>query len=251
MFGHPVGDMMMRAAAERLAAEADGAFVARIGGDEFMILMPDDVCREEVLALGERLVEAIGNELEVDDYLSHVGFSVGIALYPDDGVDAATLLANADSALYRAKREGRGRVRFFESEMDQELRDRRLLQHDLRQARGAEPASRLLPAAGADERRGHRLRGAAALEPPDAGLRAARPVHSARRRERADHPDRRMGLARGVPRGGVLAAAVAGGGQSVAGPVPGRRPRTARSTRSCWRPGSRRRGSRSRSPRAC
>jgi diguanylate cyclase (GGDEF)-like protein len=132
VFGHPVGDMLMRAAAERLAAEADGAFVARIGGDEFMILVPDDVCREEVLTLGERLVEAIGNELEVDDYLSHVGLSVGIALYPDDGVDAATLLANADSALYRAKREGRGTVRFFESEMDRELRDRRLLLQDLR-----------------------------------------------------------------------------------------------------------------------
>jgi diguanylate cyclase (GGDEF)-like protein/PAS domain S-box-containing protein len=134
VFGHPVGDMMMRAAAERLATEADGAFVARIGGDEFMILMPDDVCREEVLAIGERLVEAIGSELEVDDYLSQVGVSVGIAVYPDDGVDAATLLANADSALYRAKREGRGRVCFFEPEMDRELRDRRLLVHDLRQA---------------------------------------------------------------------------------------------------------------------
>lgn len=134
VFGHPVGDMMMRTAAARLAAEADGAFVARIGGDEFMILMPDDVCREEVLAIGERLVGAIGNEFEVDDYLSHVGLSVGIALYPNDGVDAATLLANADSALYRAKREGRGRVCFFESEMDRELRDRRLLLHDLRQA---------------------------------------------------------------------------------------------------------------------
>ena len=49
MFGHPVGDMMMRAAAERLVAEADGAFVARIGGDEFMILVPDDIRREDVL----------------------------------------------------------------------------------------------------------------------------------------------------------------------------------------------------------
>jgi diguanylate cyclase (GGDEF)-like protein/PAS domain S-box-containing protein len=134
VFGHPVGDMLMRAAADRLAAEADGAFVARIGGDEFMILLPDDTRREDVLALAERLVETIGNELEVDDYLLHVGLSLGIAFYPDDGVNAATLLANADSALYRAKREGRGRVRFFESEMDQELRDLRLLQHDLRQA---------------------------------------------------------------------------------------------------------------------
>jgi diguanylate cyclase (GGDEF)-like protein/PAS domain S-box-containing protein len=134
VFGHPVGDMLMRAAADRLAAEADGAFVARIGGDEFMILMPNDIRREDALTLAERLVEVIGKELEVDDYLSQVGVSVGIAVYPDDGVDAVTLLANADSALYRAKREGRGRVCFFESEMDQELRDRRLLQHDLRQA---------------------------------------------------------------------------------------------------------------------
>jgi diguanylate cyclase (GGDEF)-like protein len=134
VFGHPVGDMMMRAAAERLVAEADGAFVARIGGDEFMILMADDVRRDDVLSLAERLVETIGGELEVDDYLSHVGLSVGIAIYPDDGVDAATLVANADSALYRAKREGRGRVCFFEPAMDRELRDRRLLQHDLRQA---------------------------------------------------------------------------------------------------------------------
>ncbi|MBR1328051.1 diguanylate cyclase (GGDEF)-like protein/PAS domain S-box-containing protein [Bradyrhizobium ottawaense] len=134
VFGHPVGDLLMRAAADRLAEEADGAFVARIGGDEFMILMPDDISRDDVLALAERLVETIGQELEVDDYFSHVGLSVGIAFYPDDGVNAATLLANADSALYRAKREGRGRVRFFESEMDQELRDRRLLQHDLRLA---------------------------------------------------------------------------------------------------------------------
>lgn len=134
VFGHPVGDMLMRAAAEHLAAEADGAFVARIGGDEFMILMPDGVRREEVLAVAERLVEVVGKELEVDDYLSQVGLSAGVAVYPDDGVDAATLLANADSALYRAKREGGGRVRFFETEMDQELRDRRLLQHDLRHA---------------------------------------------------------------------------------------------------------------------
>jgi len=134
VFGHPVGDMLMRAAADRIAVEADDAFVARIGGDEFMILMPEDARREDVLTLAERLVEVIGKELEIDDYLSQVGVSVGIAVYPDDGVDAATLLANADSALYRAKREGRGRVCFFESEMDQELRDRRLLQHDLRQA---------------------------------------------------------------------------------------------------------------------
>ncbi|MGY4330604.1 diguanylate cyclase (GGDEF)-like protein [Bradyrhizobium sp. LB7.2] len=225
VFGHPVGDMLMRAAAERLAAEADGAFVARIGGDEFMILVPDDVCREEVLRLGERLVEAIGNELEVDDYLSHVGLSVGIALYPDDGVDAATLLANADSALYRAKREGRGTVRFFESEMDRELRDRRLLLHDLRQAVEQnqlfvyfQPQARINGEVIGFEallRWNHPTRG---FVPPDQFIPLAE----------ENGLIIQIGewvLRESVPRGGVVAAAVAGGGQSVAGPVPGRRPR--------------------------
>ncbi|SPP97344.1 putative Diguanylate cyclase [Bradyrhizobium vignae] len=79
VFGHPVGDLLMRAAADRLATEAEGAFVARIGGDEFVVLMPEDARREDVLVLAERLVETIGRELEVDDYLSNVGLSIGIA----------------------------------------------------------------------------------------------------------------------------------------------------------------------------
>lgn len=134
VFGHGVGDMLIRSVAERLAEEANGTFVARVGGDEFMVLTELGVRRECVLAMAERLVEEIGRELAIDDYLLHVGLSVGIAIHPSDGSTAATLLANADSALYRAKREGRGAVRFFELEMDEELRDRRILQHDLRQA---------------------------------------------------------------------------------------------------------------------
>jgi predicted signal transduction protein with EAL and GGDEF domain len=126
--------MLIRSVAERLAEEANGTFVARVGGDEFMVLTELGVRRECVLAMAERLVEEIGRELAIDDYLLHVGLSVGIAIHPSDGSTAATLLANADSALYRAKREGRGAVRFFELEMDEELRDRRILQHDLRQA---------------------------------------------------------------------------------------------------------------------
>ena len=134
VFGHPVGDMLMRAAAERLAAEADSAFVARIGGDEFMILMPDDVRRRTSSRSPSVWSRRSARSSKSTTISLHVGLSVGIAVYPDDGVDAVTLLANADSALYRAKREGRGRVCFFETEMDRELRDRRLLQHDLRQA---------------------------------------------------------------------------------------------------------------------
>ncbi len=121
--------------------------------------MPDDISREDVLALAERLVETIGNELEVDDYLSHVGLSVGIAFYPDDGVNAATLLANADSALYRAKREGGGRVRVLRIRDGPGAARPQAVAARSATGAGAEPVPGLLPAAGAGGWRGHRLRG--------------------------------------------------------------------------------------------
>ena len=74
------------------------------------------------------------SEFKVDGRVVRTGLSIGVAIYPADGADAAALLANADAALYRAKQEGRGSIRFFEAEMDQRLRERRALQHDLRSA---------------------------------------------------------------------------------------------------------------------
>jgi predicted signal transduction protein with EAL and GGDEF domain len=76
----------------------------------------------------------MSENLEVDGHRIAVGVSVGVAIYPHDGTDAATLLSNADAALYRAKAEGRGTIRFFAVEMDQQLREKRSLQHDLRSA---------------------------------------------------------------------------------------------------------------------
>jgi predicted signal transduction protein with EAL and GGDEF domain len=114
-------------------------------------------------------------------------------------VDAVTLLANADSALYRAKREGRGRVCFFETEMDRELRDRRLLQHDLRQAL---EQNQFLVYFQPQARMDGEIIGFEALlrwNHPTRGFVPPRPVHPACRGERADHQDRRMGAARGVP----------------------------------------------------
>jgi EAL domain-containing protein (putative c-di-GMP-specific phosphodiesterase class I) len=80
------------------------------------------------------LVRALGDEIECDGRKLRTGLSVGGAVYPKDGADAATLLRNADAALYRAKAEGRGVVRFFEAEMDRMLHDRRELQSDLGKA---------------------------------------------------------------------------------------------------------------------
>ena len=84
--------------------------------------------------LAESLLAAFTDEMVVNDQHLRVGLSVGVALFPNDGKDADALIANADAALYRAKAEGRGTVRFFEAEMDQRLRERRALQLDLRAA---------------------------------------------------------------------------------------------------------------------
>jgi diguanylate cyclase (GGDEF)-like protein/PAS domain S-box-containing protein len=134
VFGHAVGDALLEKVAERLTVVANGAFVARLGGDEFSIVVgagrqPD--ATEELVA---RLHAAMAEALDVSGHSLLTGLSIGVAIYPGDGTDAATLLANGDAALYRAKRDGRGGACFFDANLDRELREGRLLQHELRLA---------------------------------------------------------------------------------------------------------------------
>lgn len=131
LYGHPIGDLLLREVAQRLEKTAVGAFVARLGGDEFMLLCPDTQQPAASEVLGERLQAAMTEEFELDGHRLRCGMSIGVAVYPTDGRNYQTLLANADAALYRAKAEGRDTVRFFEPEMDRRLRDRRALQNDL------------------------------------------------------------------------------------------------------------------------
>ncbi len=134
VFGHSVGDALLRELARRMQATAQSAFLARLGGDEFTIVAAPDAQNASAAELADRLVGELSGAFDIEGQRLQVTLSIGIAIYPDDGGDAATLLANADAALYRAKAEGRAGVRFFEAEMDMQLRDRRLLQHDLRSA---------------------------------------------------------------------------------------------------------------------
>ena len=134
VFGHAVGDMVLLDASRRLRSACEGAFVARLGGDEFAFVVTGGEQPATAEALAGRLQEAALDEFEVDGHRLRVNFSIGVAIYPADGSDPTTLLANADAALYRAKAEGRGAVRFFEADMDRRLRERRALQHDLRRA---------------------------------------------------------------------------------------------------------------------
>jgi diguanylate cyclase (GGDEF)-like protein len=131
--GHPVGDALLKAVATRLQGliqETDT--VGRIGGDEFAILhIAAGDQREAAASLARRLLEAIGAPYEIEGHRIVIGTSVGIAMAPYHGTDNEKLLKNADLALYRAKSDGRNSYRFFELEMDHELRLRRALEVDL------------------------------------------------------------------------------------------------------------------------
>jgi diguanylate cyclase (GGDEF)-like protein/PAS domain S-box-containing protein len=134
LFGHAMGDAALREAARRLRAAAQGAFLARVGGDEFVVMSAQVPLPAAAELLADRLQKALDQEIEIDGHTFELGLSVGIAVYPRDGDDARSLFANADAALYRAKHEGRGAIRFFTPAMDQQSRDRRALERDLRSA---------------------------------------------------------------------------------------------------------------------
>ena len=134
IFGHSAGDLVLRSVSERFLTAVKGEFIARLGGDEFTIIVQGDQQQTTGASIAESVLSSLSENLEIAGHRIAVGVSVGVAIYPHDGADAATLLGNADAALYRAKAEGRGTIRFFAAEMDQRLREKRNLQHDLRSA---------------------------------------------------------------------------------------------------------------------
>src|SRR5579883_1458881 len=134
--GHPVGDALLKSISARIQSvvvQPDTA--GRLGGDEFAILQIAGTSqREDATCLAERLLAAIQQPHHIDGHRILVGTSIGIAMAPDHGLSAEDLLKNADVALYRAKSEGRSAYRFFEPEMDRELRLRRAIEVDLGKA---------------------------------------------------------------------------------------------------------------------
>jgi diguanylate cyclase (GGDEF)-like protein len=133
VFGHGTGDRLLCEVSHRFRNAAGDAFLARISGDEFSLLAPG-AQPSTAAKLCEDLAAAVSKDFLVERQQLKVAISIGVAVFPSDGTDAATLVRNADAALYRAKGEGRGTMRFFEPEMDKMLRERRALQHDLQSA---------------------------------------------------------------------------------------------------------------------
>jgi diguanylate cyclase (GGDEF)-like protein len=133
--GHPVGDGLLRACAKRLKASLRGGdLLARLSGDEFVIVVPRVNDPAMLAPLAERILNLLSNPFRVDGHELQIGGSIGLAVAPDNGLDNETLMKNADFALYRAKSEGRRTWRFFDPKMAEDLASRRTLEDGLRHA---------------------------------------------------------------------------------------------------------------------
>ncbi|MBV2148501.1 EAL domain-containing protein [Sphingobium sp. AS12] len=150
--GHPVGDALLCEVGTRLAATCPSGFVARLAGDEFAVKLRAG--GQTADQAGRAIVAALAEPFDIDGHRIIVSASVGIALSPQDGADATSLLKNAELALHRAKSEGKGSHRFFESAMDAEAQARRALETDLHDAlRNGELALHFQPLFGLSQNR--------------------------------------------------------------------------------------------------
>jgi diguanylate cyclase (GGDEF)-like protein/PAS domain S-box-containing protein len=131
-YGHLVGDALLCEVSRRLLHAAGNAFVARIGGDEFALIVEGG--SQIAAPLADRLLEAFREEIRLEGRRIKSGATIGAAVYPNHGSDSKTLISNADVALYRAKAEVRGTALFFDPKMGEEVRERRALQEALRSA---------------------------------------------------------------------------------------------------------------------
>jgi diguanylate cyclase (GGDEF)-like protein/PAS domain S-box-containing protein len=130
VFGHAIGDKLLIEVSRRLQLSARGGVVARLSGDEFGLII-DGKQPVSGMLLAEQLAEALAKEFQIEGKSVRTGVTTGISIFPHNGTDAASLLANAGAALFRAKAKSRGSISLYEPEMDQQIRDRRVLHQDL------------------------------------------------------------------------------------------------------------------------
>ncbi|GBL47483.1 diguanylate cyclase/phosphodiesterase [Sulfuriferula multivorans] len=133
--GHAAGDRMLLDVAERLrACVREGDTVSRHGGDEFVLVLREINQSHHVATICEKIFQTIADPFFIQGHSFHVTCSIGIALYPQDGPDTATLFKYADMALYQAKDHGRNHFQFFSSEMNERMQERVMLDEALRSA---------------------------------------------------------------------------------------------------------------------
>ena len=133
--GHPIGDKLLQSIAKRLVD--CGRFsdtVSRQGGDEFVVLLSEVEQSEDAAIMARRMLQAVAEAHSIDQHELHVTTSIGVSVYPDDGLDAETLIKNADTAMYQAKENGRHNYQFFKPAMNVRAVERQFIEESLRRA---------------------------------------------------------------------------------------------------------------------
>ena len=133
--GHHIGDLLLQQVADRIRARMRSSdTLARLGGDEFVVLLRGVRRGEDCAHLSTEILEALAEPVQVLSHRIHIGGSIGLAVYPEDGADGETLMKNADTAMYAAKAAGRGTFRYFQREMSEHAAMRLELESELRRA---------------------------------------------------------------------------------------------------------------------
>ena len=133
--GHPIGDLLLQNIAVRLKEQLrDIDTVARLGGDEFIILLPGLQQASDAQYLANKLLACFTPPFQAGEHEFFISASIGTSLYPQDGMDVATLVKNADAAMYRSKAKGRNRVEGYTRDLTAQAKERVALEHELRRA---------------------------------------------------------------------------------------------------------------------
>jgi|KBSMisStandDraft_5_1062788.scaffolds.fasta_scaffold08315_2 diguanylate cyclase (GGDEF)-like protein/PAS domain S-box-containing protein len=133
--GHPTGDKLLQSIAKRLVECVRGSdTVSRQGGDEFVVLLSEVERSEDTAITARRMLQAVAESHSIDQHDLHVTTSIGVSVYPDDGLDAETLIKNADTAMYQAKENGRQSYQFFKPAMNVRAVERQAIEESLRRA---------------------------------------------------------------------------------------------------------------------
>jgi diguanylate cyclase (GGDEF)-like protein/PAS domain S-box-containing protein len=133
--GHPVGDKLLQSIAGRLVDCLRGSdTVSRQGGDEFVVLLSEVEHAEDAAILARRILQSVSDPHLIDKHDLHITTSIGVSVYPDDGLDAETIVKNADTAMYQAKENGRDGYQFFEPAMNVRAVERQSIEESLRRA---------------------------------------------------------------------------------------------------------------------
>ena len=143
--GHDIGDSLLNRISERMQQVIPKSCVlSRMGGDEFLFLLPDTSV-DEAATTGQKLLEAINEPIEISNHFLEISSSIGVAIYPDDGTSSHDLIKNVDMALYNAKDNGRNQINFYSRKLDRHIKENMRLESKLIRAIGDEQLNIYLP----------------------------------------------------------------------------------------------------------